>query len=434
MLKKIIIAIKENLFLYYRDFAYVAKDRHSKIYMCHVFRCDSAPAKDIANALRDTCKRILHEKAENNYAKNATSSLNASQAQGSNLLKRPNYLNDFTNENRKIDINLKHKSISFCNESRSKSSSSASSEYRSSDSNGELSSTTSGGLFSLFQANSLLPAPMEEPKKSIRCKYLGSTEVFKPTGMKVLNDAIEKIYQKTFDEYKQAKKEKQLKRRKRMLIKNSNSEEEVNNLMDLKIDDDDIDEYECELNDQNENLDDLEENSALTFDSLLDINTERKLGVEVDVVVSPSTVSVNKAKLAKEIFSDDDDESNLIVECRVRYLCFMGISADIRLCGFIMHQVDNTFRCHAFLCENTSGMLCKTIEAACKLRYQKCLDAHPELSESTSSVRSSESSQNLNHKLNRFSLFGLIDTIKTKGLFSSATSVISSSLYTNRNS
>ncbi len=32
---------------------------------------------------------------------------------------------------------------------------------------------------------------------------------------------------------------------------------------------------------------------------------------------------------------------------------------------------------HVFHCEPSAGPLCKTIEAACKLRYQKCLDARP---------------------------------------------------------
>ena len=33
--------------------------------------------------------------------------------------------------------------------------------------------------------------------------------------------------------------------------------------------------------------------------------------------------------------------------------------------------------CHVFHCQPSAGQLCKTIEAACKLRYQKCLDARP---------------------------------------------------------
>lgn len=68
-----------------------------------------------------------------------------------------------------------------------------------------------------------------------------------------------------------------------------------------------------------------------------------------------------------------------------------------------MHTAEDKFVCHTFTCEPSSGALCKTIEAACKvsvclvkrqqhdcrfvsiihiyrlqLRYQKCLDAHPE--------------------------------------------------------
>merc|ERR1719153_29111 len=42
-----------------------------------------------------------------------------------------------------------------------------------------------------------------------------------------------------------------------------------------------------------------------------------------------------------------------------------------------LHTAQDTFICHVFHCEPTAGPLCKTIEAACKLRYQKCLDARP---------------------------------------------------------
>lgn len=46
----------------YRDFAYVARDRVTRKHMCHVFRCE-APARSIANALRDICKRIMIERS-----------------------------------------------------------------------------------------------------------------------------------------------------------------------------------------------------------------------------------------------------------------------------------------------------------------------------------------------------------------------------------
>lgn len=35
------------------------------------------------------------------------------------------------------------------------------------------------------------PTPMEEPKKILKAQYMGSTEVLQPTGMEVLNTAIE---------------------------------------------------------------------------------------------------------------------------------------------------------------------------------------------------------------------------------------------------
>lgn len=50
-----------------------------------------------------------------------------------------------------------------------------------------------------------------------------------------------------------------------------------------------------------------------------------------------------------------------------------------------MHTAQDLFIAHVFHCEPSSGALCKTIEAACKLRYQKCLDAHPQGPRSTSS-------------------------------------------------
>src|SRR5699024_7398266 len=56
---------------------------------------------------------------------------------------------------------------------------------------------------------------------------------------------------------------------------------------------------------------------------------------------------------------------------------FLGISLDnVKRCGFIMQVDERQFVAHCFQAEPSAGALCKTIEAACKLRYQKCLDAH----------------------------------------------------------
>lgn len=43
---------------HYRDFAYVARDRLTRIHMCHVFRCDTA-ARTIANTLRFVYRKIV---------------------------------------------------------------------------------------------------------------------------------------------------------------------------------------------------------------------------------------------------------------------------------------------------------------------------------------------------------------------------------------
>lgn len=50
MTLKVIIA-RLNSSSLHRDFAYVARDRLTRIHMCHVFRCDTT-ARIIANTLR----------------------------------------------------------------------------------------------------------------------------------------------------------------------------------------------------------------------------------------------------------------------------------------------------------------------------------------------------------------------------------------------
>ena len=40
-----------------RDFAYVARDKDTRILKCHVFRCDT-PAKAIATSLHEICSRV----------------------------------------------------------------------------------------------------------------------------------------------------------------------------------------------------------------------------------------------------------------------------------------------------------------------------------------------------------------------------------------
>ncbi|XP_052794457.1 amyloid beta precursor protein binding family B member 2-like isoform X2 [Mya arenaria] len=220
-----------------RDFAYVARENLSQNYMCHVFRCDT-PARHIANTLRDICKKIMMERTL--------------QQKALSRLARPNDLPNL-----------------------------------------EPVTTPSPGekmTFKSLYSNASFPTPMEEPKKVLRCHYLGSTLVNKPTGMEVLNSTIDKMLETVPPEKWQY----------------------------------------------------------------------------VGVAVAPSTITI----------TEHGNPDNKIDECRVRYLSFMGISiSNVKLCAFIVHKAEDKFQAHVFHNDPNAGPLCKTIEAACKLRYQKCLDA-----------------------------------------------------------
>ena len=96
-----------------------------------------------------------------------------------------------------------------------------------------------------------------------------------------------------------------------------------------------------------------------------------------NVGVAPSTITITFA-----------DPKRSPIDCRVRFLSFLGIGKDMRKCAFVVHTAQDTFMAYAFHCEPNSGPLCKTIEAACTLRYQKCLDARPQRLQSPSPLDS----------------------------------------------
>lgn len=223
-----------------RDFAYVARDRATRMHMCHVFQCDT-PARQIANTLRDICKRIMKERG-------------IQPPPAEPRLARPTDL---------PNLEKMGQSPGF--------------------------GPNSSSLFN----NAQFPTPMEEPRKVIRCHYLGSHEVIRPTGMDIVNESVDWMYYRVPPE-------------------------------------------------------------KWTF---------------VSVAIAPSTITI----------TEHGNPDNILEECRVRFMSFMGISiSNVKLCAFVMHTAQNKFVSHVFHCEPSAGPLCKTIEAACKLRYQKCLDAHPQ--------------------------------------------------------
>lgn len=105
-----------------------------------------------------------------------------------------------------------------------------------------------------------------------------------------------------------------------------------------------------------------------------DIHISRKSMVDDSIEVSPLT----EAKLhvsPSSVIVENVITGEIIVECRIRYLTFMGISKrDIRWCGFIMQNANNkTFIAHCFECHPTAGHVCDAIQSSCTKMYEKVL-------------------------------------------------------------
>nr|XP_028581308.1 amyloid-beta A4 precursor protein-binding family B member 1 isoform X1 [Podarcis muralis] len=93
---------------------------------------------------------------------------------------------------------------------------------------------------------------------------------------------------------------------------------------------------------------------------------------------TPAQVSVAPATLTLT----HQQTEGVLCECRVRFLSFMGIGRDVRTFAFIMAAAPGNFRCHMVWCEPNAAGLSEAVQAACMLRYQKCLDARPQTTSS----------------------------------------------------
>ncbi|XP_019646801.1 PREDICTED: amyloid beta A4 precursor protein-binding family B member 2-like [Branchiostoma belcheri] len=221
-----------------RDFAYVARDKVTHTHKCHVFRCDT-PAKAIANALHEICTRVMTEKRR---MKEVAMAQQRQQADRIDTPKEPAVLEAGSE---KVDF----------------------------------------------------PTPKNEAISSFQVLYVGSTPVAKPSGIKVLNEAIDYVSRKNEDDW-----------------------------------------------------------------------------IPATVDVAPSAVTV-KSKETRE----------QLTECRVRFLSFLGIgrNANGKMFGYIHALSATKFEAHVFHCEPTAAALSKAVEGACQLRYQKVIDARPEILKSS---------------------------------------------------
>uniref|UniRef100_A0A3Q3IQS8 Amyloid beta (A4) precursor protein-binding, family B, member 2b n=1 Tax=Monopterus albus TaxID=43700 RepID=A0A3Q3IQS8_MONAL len=126
---------------------------------------------------------------------------------------------------------------------------------------------------------------------------------------------------------------------------------------------------------------------------------------------TPVALSVADATVT---ISKDKEEEEVLVECRVRFLSFMGVGRDVHTFAFIMDAGGHRFDCHVFWCEPNAGNVSEAVQAACMLRYQKCLVARPPSQKACGSSPPSDSvSRRVSTSVKR-GVLSLIDTLKQK--------------------
>ncbi|XP_033871558.1 amyloid beta precursor protein binding family B member 2-like isoform X1 [Acipenser ruthenus] len=152
---------------------------------------------------------------------------------------------------------------------------------------------------------------------------------------------------------------------------------------------------------------------------LLSLNSMDILNGAIDSLVSASgkedwvPVILNVADATVTVIKEQK-EDEVLVECRVRFLSFMGVGRDIHSFAFIMDSGNQHFECHVFWCEPNAGNVSEAVQAACMLRYQKCLVARPPSQKARSASPPTDSvTRRVTTSVKR-GVFSLIDTLKQK--------------------
>uniref|UniRef100_A0A673GG89 Amyloid beta (A4) precursor protein-binding, family B, member 2b n=1 Tax=Sinocyclocheilus rhinocerous TaxID=307959 RepID=A0A673GG89_9TELE len=126
--------------------------------------------------------------------------------------------------------------------------------------------------------------------------------------------------------------------------------------------------------------------------------------VPVMLNVADATVTVIKEK----------EEEEVLVECRVRFLSFMGVGKNVHSFAFIMDSGNQHFECHVFWCDPNAGSVSEAVQAACMLRYHKCLVARPPSQKACSQAPPADSvTRRVSTSVKR-GVLSLIDTLKQK--------------------
>ena len=99
---------------------------------------------------------------------------------------------------------------------------------------------------------------------------------------------------------------------------------------------------------------------------------------------SIATVSASALVINRKV------NDQVIINCRMRCLSFMGIGDDISLFAFI-HVVGSEATCHVVQCQPNAAKLASSIQEACVLRFQKAVDSKPASSQSQAQPQSRRS-------------------------------------------
>uniref|UniRef100_A0A3Q3JQ37 Uncharacterized protein n=1 Tax=Monopterus albus TaxID=43700 RepID=A0A3Q3JQ37_MONAL len=128
---------------------------------------------------------------------------------------------------------------------------------------------------------------------------------------------------------------------------------------------------------------------------------------------TPVILSIADTTVA--VIKEKEEEEEVLVECRVRFLSFMGVGRDVHTFAFIMDTGNQHFQCHVFWCDPNAGSVSEAVQAACVLRYQKCLVARPpsQRADSSSSPSADSVTRRVTTSVKR-GVQSLIDTLKPK--------------------
>ncbi|XP_069619870.1 amyloid-beta A4 precursor protein-binding family B member 3 [Ranitomeya imitator] len=94
--------------------------------------------------------------------------------------------------------------------------------------------------------------------------------------------------------------------------------------------------------------------------------TLREHWTEAVIEVTDTVLAVHPREAAEE---------EPVWQCQVRYVSFMGIGKDPHTFALIMDTGMQCFQCTVFWCEPDAGLVSEAVQAACMVRYQKCVVA-----------------------------------------------------------